>query len=96
MRGVLVALALVLAAGPAAAQSRPSTLNMSCGEARGLVASRGPIVLSTGRHTYDRYVASPGFCDLGQYAYAASVPTADARRCHVGFECRYDPPFWRD
>ena len=61
---------------------------MSCGQARALVASQGAVVMSTGTHTYDRFVATPGFCMLGEYAYAGNAPTEDVRRCRIGFVCK--------
>lgn len=57
MRSAII-LVVLLSAAPSYAQ-RPSTLSMSCAEAQGVVASQGAIVLSTGRHTYDRFVATP-------------------------------------
>ena len=92
MRKLVLSLALGLVATSALA--RPSTLAMSCGQARGLVASHGAIVLSTGRHTYDRFVATPGYCSLGEYARPGSAPTLDARHCRLGFVCQPGRPFW--
>jgi hypothetical protein len=46
--------AFFLLATAAFAQSRPSTLRMTCAQAQGLVASRGSIVLSTGPYTFNR------------------------------------------
>ena len=88
---ILIASLFVIA--PASAQ-RPSSLSMSCGEARAIVASHGAIVLSTGPHTYDRYVAAPGFCPLGNWAERATVPTADARQCPLGYICQSGDPPW--
>jgi hypothetical protein len=83
----LIASLLVIA--PASAQ-RPSTLGMSCGEARAIVATHGAIVLSTGPHLYNRYVARPGFCNLGNWAERANVPTADVKQCQLGYICQSD------
>ncbi len=95
MRLVSVLLAF-LAANPAFAQ-RPSTLGMSCGQARGIVFSQGAIVLSTGGHTYDRFVAAPGFCSLGEWARPATAPTTDTADCPLGYVCQSgDPPWERD
>jgi hypothetical protein len=94
-RGLAAALATLAAAG--VADARQSTLSMSCGEARALVASAGAIVLSTGRYTYDRFVASARFCELNEYAENAVAPTADTRNCPIGYTCldrSYD--FFRD
>jgi hypothetical protein len=84
---ILIASLFIIA--PASAQ-RPSTLSMSCGEARAIVASHGAIVLSTGAHLYNRYVRAPGFCGLGNWAERATVPTADVRQCPVGYICQSD------
>jgi hypothetical protein len=55
---VAILIASLFLITPASAQ-RPSTLAMSCGEARAIVATHGAIVLSTGPHLYNRYVARP-------------------------------------
>ncbi len=87
MRTLLLSVALSFLAGSAPAQ-RSSTLAMSCAEAVGLVASAGSIVLSTGQHTYDRFVSDGRFCSFGEHLWPANAPTADARRCPVGYTCR--------
>ena len=86
--------ALLLTA--AAAEARPSTLSMSCGQAASVVASAGAIVLSTGRHTYARFVAGPRYCPFGDYAEPAWAPTADARSCRIGYVCRHGPAPWEE
>jgi hypothetical protein len=87
------AVAVLLPANAANAQ-RPNTQNMSCAQARSVVASAGSIVLSTGTYTFDKYVVSPGFCSFGEYAYDATVPTLDTRSCRIGFRCDSNPPLW--
>ena len=87
MRKLLLSAAFSLLAASATAQ-RPSTLAMSCAQAAGLVASAGSVVLSTGRHTFDRFVAGPGYCFLGEYAWPATAPTIDAPSCRLGYTCR--------
>ena len=84
-----------LLAATSLAQARESTLNMSCRQATALVASRGAVVLSTGRHTYDRFVARPGFCLFGEYADRAWAPTRDGR-CVVGYTCKARPAPWEE
>jgi hypothetical protein len=79
----------------AVAQPRPSTLGMSCSQARALVASQGAVVLGTGPNTYDRYVAHAGFCPRDQLPEPAFERTADNPQCYVGGRCvsrRNDPP----
>ena len=91
-RSAALLMALIVA-GSAWAQ-RPNTLNMSCAEARGLVAAHGAIVLGTGTHTFDRFVASPGYCLHGEYAYNASAPTRDRAMCALGYRCDPTPPLF--
>lgn len=97
MRALLLTAAFYALAPTHAAQAqRPSTLSMTCAQARGVVASAGSIVLSTGVNTFDKYVSSPGYCEFGEYAYSASVPTRDTRSCHIGYRCDTNPPLWDD
>jgi hypothetical protein len=93
MLRLVLSLTLSLAAGAALAQ-RPSTLGMSCAQAVDLVRARGAVVLGTGGHTYDRYVAAPGYCLPGEYVYWAYVPTRDAGQCRVGFVCEPGSPLF--
>ena len=83
----LLAVALSLAAGAALAE-RPSSLDMTCGEALDLVRSSGAIVLGTGSHTYERFVAHPSYCLQGEEAYGGWTRTLDEARCPVGLICR--------
>ena len=62
MRKLLLGIAICLLATGAGAQTRPSTVAMSCAQARNVVASSGAIVLGTGGYTYDRFVADRRFC----------------------------------
>lgn len=85
--GLSATAVLVLLATAAVGQPRPSTLAMSCGQARALVASRGAIVLGTGPHTYDRYVAHTGFCPHDQTTEPAYERTLDSPQCYIGSRC---------
>lgn len=91
-----IALALSLVASGVHAQTRPSTVNMTCGASRQLVFSRGAIVLGTGGMTYDRFVRDRNFCDLTEYAQAAYVPSLETPVCFVGYRCRQGPREWWD
>ncbi len=84
---------LFLLAGPAMAQVGPMTPAMTCSQTRGLIASRGAIVLSTSPTTYDRFVAHAGFCQYNESAALAWVPTRDTPQCPVAV-CR-DVERWR-
>ncbi|MDP4022113.1 hypothetical protein Q8W71_05735 [Methylobacterium sp. NEAU 140] len=83
---------LLLAAslGPAAAQGRPSTTAMNCGQAARLVEARGAVVLGTGGQTYDRFVRDRSFCEPTEIARRAFRPTRDDPACLVGYTC-YEP-----
>ncbi len=81
---------LVLSPLFAQAQGRPDVRNMSCGEARSLVRQQGAAVLTTGRHTYDRFVSSERFCPIGYITRRAYVDTRDAAGCAIGYTCEVD------
>jgi hypothetical protein len=72
----------------ATAQTRPSTVAMSCSQAAGLVASTGGIVLGTGGYTYDRFVSHGGFCLRTEITEPAWVPARDNPQCFVGYRCK--------
>ena len=96
MKTFLLSLAVALAAtSTAAAQPRPSSVQMSCRQAAGLVASQGALVLGTGGFTYDRFVADRRFCLRTEVTEAAWVPTADTPQCFVGYRCK-EAEFWFD
>lgn len=75
------------------AEARINTTNLSCNQAQDLVYSRGAIVLSTGRNTYDRFVANRSFCPIGDYAKPAYVRTRNRRSCDIGYTCTVDNPW---
>lgn len=77
----------LVAVSAAVAQNRPSTTNMTCGQAAELVARNGGIVLGTGGATYDRFVVHRGFCEPTEVTKRAFVPTRDSRACLVGYRC---------
>jgi hypothetical protein len=87
---------LILFESTSAFAARPLTLGMTCQQAQNMVASRGAVVMSTGQHTYDRFVANPGFCEVAEWAYTATAPTKDTRSCRLGYVCKSTPPIWYD
>lgn len=88
IRIVAVTLMLALGAASALAQGRPSSVSMTCAQARGLVAARGGIVLGTGGQTYDRFVANRSFCEITESTVTAFAPTRDNPQCFVGYRCK--------
>ena len=78
----------------AQAQGRPDSTLMSCATARGLVSTRGAIVLGSGPNIYDRFVASQGFCQRDEITKPAWVTTGDTRQCFVGYRCERVDDQW--
>lgn len=72
-------------------QPEMNSYDLTCGEARNLVRSRGSIVLDIGPHRYGRFVSSRRFCARGMEAEPAYIPTADRRQCFVGYRCQLRP-----
>ena len=89
-RPACIVVATLLAA-TSVAEARPNTTAMSCGEAAATVARAGAIVLTTGDHTYDRFVAATTFCLGGEVTEPGIAPTVDSERCQVGYVCRERP-----
>jgi hypothetical protein len=89
MRSVTVAIAFSLVASSALAQGRPLSPSMSCNQIHALLGSRGAAVIGTGRHTYDRYVASREFCEINEYLEPVWIPAADTPQCPV-YRCKDD------
>jgi hypothetical protein len=88
MRLLALTIALVSLASSAGAQPRPSTLSLTCEQARALVNARGAVVLSTGATTYTRFVISSAFCERSETTEPVWARTADAAQCLVGSRCR--------
>ena len=87
-RTFALSISLVAFATAAAAQNRPHTPSMSCGDAAALVAARGSIVLGTGPNAYEKVVVDGGLCSLAETTSPAWVPTADNPQCFVGYRCK--------
>lgn len=72
---------LVVMAGTAFA--RPDTRAMTCEQTQRLIARSGAVVLTTGRFTYDRYVANISYCATPYFTAWVSVRTKDNPECPV-------------
>jgi hypothetical protein len=72
---------------PAAAMAQSTAPQISCGQARAQVNSRGAAVVYSSQHIYDRYVTSIRFCTVGETTRAAFIPTIDTSQCFVGYRC---------
>lgn len=88
MKAILLAMTISVAAGPAFAIERYQISRMSCDSVQAAVENDGAAILRwqssrTGLPRYDRYVSDSSFCNSGEVAKFASVPTADDRTCAV-------------
>ena len=79
-----------LLASSGAPQARPSSVDMTCAQARAIVLRQGAVVLGTGGQTYDRYVRDRNFCEPTEIGKTAFVPARDTPSCFVGYTC-YEP-----
>jgi len=87
--------ALALLAATESAAARPDTRTLTCDGARSLVQSRGAVVVSTGRYTYDRAVSDQRYCDRGEIVETFIAPTLDNPRCRIGGYCKSRAPISR-
>lgn len=88
MKAFVVFLAIGSVSTGAMAQSGPTTLTMTCAQARAIVASQGAVVLHTGPTTYDRFVRDASFCALQEMIRPSFARTADVAQCPIGGVCR--------
>lgn len=106
MKILLLALSFSVVAAEAQAISRYTTTSMSCRNVQAAVRSEGEAILRwtskrvQGLPRYGRYVRSDQWCNLGEDAVVAYVPSADKQSCLV-YECkpavRFDDdfPWWK-
>lgn len=87
---------IALIATTSAVAARPSTLGMSCQQAQNFVAAQGAVVMTTGPHTFQRFVTNPGYCMTAEWAEPALAPTKDTRNCPLFYYCSAAPPIWYD
>jgi len=80
--GIFIAMLL---AGPASA--RPDARAMTCQQARLMVQQQGAVVMTTGRYTYQRFVAHRGHCDYWETIRTAWTATRDDPKCRIGYIC---------
>lgn len=80
----IAAVIAVSAFQSAEAQSRrPDTRSMTCAQAQATVDQRGAIVMSTGTHTFDRFVANRSYCQRGEDLWRERVKTKDNPQCFL-------------
>ncbi len=78
----------------AARLSAPAPVAITSGTAPNTIDM---VVISTGRHTFERIVSSARFCQPGQVIENYWVPTRDRSSCLAGYICKeYEPRFRLD
>ncbi|MDQ6438277.1 hypothetical protein RB623_29880 [Mesorhizobium sp. LHD-90] len=89
MKTILAAIAVVVLASAALADTAYTITNMSCAQVQAAVKSSGSAILhyrsksNPGLPIYSRYVSDARFCDNRETISFASVPTADKKSCTV-------------
>jgi hypothetical protein len=89
MKKYLIAAAMSLVASSAFAVSRYEITNVTCETVQALIRTEGSVILVyrskgiLGLPIYDRYVLSQQYCEAGEVARGAGVPTADMKYCPV-------------
>ena len=84
--GLAISSAYIFAAP--SAEARVNITRQSCSQAKNLVQSKGRIVLTTGRNTYDLYVANHSYCETGDIAVRGYVRTRSKKSCFIGYTCQ--------
>lgn len=77
-----------IVATSAVGQERLYAPAASCAKINAAVQSEGAIVISTSRHTYDRYVSNGSFCYYNQITKAEWVQSSDKEECFIGYTCK--------
>lgn len=85
--GLVLGLFIIIIPNAGTAQGRPDSRNMTCEQARNLVRSRGAVVMSTGRFTFERVVNNVNACQYDELAVPYYAPTRDEQKCNVGNKC---------
>ena len=82
-----LAISILLLTFADVAYARPDVRTMTCSQAKALVRQSGAVVMTTGRYTYDRFVASRSYCERTYITGPAWIATKDTSECQVGFRC---------
>ncbi|MEW9805810.1 hypothetical protein [Mesorhizobium marinum] len=89
MKRLTLAAVIALSASDAFAVSRYDITNLTCESVQALIRTEGSAILAyrssgiLGLPIYDRYVRDQQFCDFGEVARGAGVPTTDKKYCPV-------------
>lgn len=90
VRTALVALVALGTIGSAAAEGRPDTRTLTCQQAQSMVQANGAVVMTTGPHTFRRFVRSYAYCTRDESLRREPAPTRTGA-CIVGYRCVLSP-----
>jgi hypothetical protein len=74
---------LAILATASASFARPDARTMTCQQTQSLIDRQGAITISTGRHTYERFVAYDGYCYHPEVRRITYIKTRDTNECPV-------------
>lgn len=89
-RVVMTIVVLSALSGVALAASRPDARTMNCNQVQDMIKAQKAVVLTTGQHTYDRFVDNSRHCSMGEFAQLKTVNTRDTPQCIV-HSCTMSP-----
>jgi hypothetical protein len=75
--GAMATIVVATLAVTASAQQRPDARAMTCHQVQSLIANNGAVVITTGRHTYDRYVSGQSYCSIPYVTRPHTITTSD-------------------
>lgn len=87
-RNLVTAATVALLAASGTAYARPDVRTMSCAHAQAFLESKGAVVFTTGKYTYDRFISGTSFCPLPDVPVLTYVQTRDNPQCPVGYTCQ--------
>ena len=87
--------ALSVLATASAGFARPDARAMTCGQTQALIEQQRAVVITTGRHTYERFVAYNGYCYHPEVPRITFISTRDNNRCPV-YHCERPVRFFDD
>ncbi len=80
---IIFAVLVLFASTPLWAQNRIDARQLDCRSVQFLIIDRRAVVLTTGQHTYDRYVVDGRFCASPDVPRQTYIHAADTDQCPV-------------
>ncbi|MBO6541165.1 MAG: hypothetical protein JJ969_17410 [Rhizobiaceae bacterium] len=74
---------LAVLASVSTSMARPDARKMTCHQTQSLIKQEGAVVITTGTHTYARFVASNRYCFYPEVRRPTYISTKDANQCPV-------------